>query len=139
MRIQIRLASLRELSWRAAILRFLFGGTITVITGLLGHRYGPTIAGLFLAFPAIFPAAVTLIAKEEIEDKAAAGFDGVHRGRVAGALDAYGTALGTLGLFTFALFGAHLLPVMHPALALFIAGVAWLGAAITAWVVAREI
>jgi hypothetical protein len=139
MRIQVRLQSLRELTWRSAILRFLFGGSITLITGYLGKKYGPSVAGLFLAFPAIFPAAVTLIAKDEREEKAAAGFDGRIRGRLAAAIDAYGTALGTIGLFAFALFAWHLLPVMHAATALAISAAVWLVTVILVWLISREI
>ena len=139
MRIQVRLQSLRELSWRSAILRFLFGGSITLITGYLGKKYGPSVAGLFLAFPAIFPAAITLIAKDEREEKAAAGFDGRIRGRMAAAIDAYGTALGTIGLFAFALFAWHLLPVMHSAAALAISAAVWLVTVILVWLISREI
>ncbi len=139
MSIQIRLKSLRELSWRSAILRFLFGGTITLVTGWLGKTYGPTVAGLFLAFPAIFPAAVTLIAKQEREDKAAAGFDGRIRGRMAAAIDAYGTSLGTLGLIAFGLFGWHLLPVAPPTVALVICAAVWLFTVVLAWLISREI
>ena len=50
-----------ELSWKAYGLRFAFGGLITAITGLIAHNFGPVVGGLFLAFPAILPASVTLI------------------------------------------------------------------------------
>jgi hypothetical protein len=136
---RIRLQSLHELRWRDGVLRFLFGGTVTLITGWLSHRYGPTVAGLFLAFPAIFPAAVTLIAKEEREEKAEAGYDGTHRGRMAAAIDAYGTALGTLGLLTFGLFAWHLLPMLPTGVALLISSIVWLAAVMFAWIIAREI
>ena len=35
-----------------------------------GERFGPTVAGLFLAFPSIMPASVTLVEKHGGEDKA---------------------------------------------------------------------
>jgi Protein of unknown function (DUF3147) len=50
--------------------RFLFGGICTVGAGLIARRYGPGIGGLFLAFPAIFPASATLIQTHEKEKKA---------------------------------------------------------------------
>jgi len=34
---------------------------MTVIAGLIAFRFGPVVGGLFLAFPAIFPASATLI------------------------------------------------------------------------------
>ncbi len=50
-------------------IRFLFGGLITVAAGIIAKRFGPGIGGLFLAFPAIFPASATLIEKHEKEKK----------------------------------------------------------------------
>src|ERR1017187_6672822 len=35
--------------------RVVFGGIVTGLTGLIARRDGPGVAGLFLAFPAIFP------------------------------------------------------------------------------------
>src|SRR5438067_4866772 len=60
-----------ELSWKAYGLRFAFGGLITAITGLIAHNFGPVVGGLFLAFPAILPASVTLI--EDHDGERAAG------------------------------------------------------------------
>ena len=37
------------------VVRFVFGGLITAIAGAIGKEWGPAVAGLFLAFPAIFP------------------------------------------------------------------------------------
>jgi hypothetical protein len=37
-------------------LRFLFGGIVTAVAGLVAQHFGPVVAGLLLAFPAIFPA-----------------------------------------------------------------------------------
>ncbi len=42
-------------------MRFLFGGIVTAIAGLVAQHYGPVIAGILLAFPAIFPASATLL------------------------------------------------------------------------------
>ena len=47
------------------LVRFVIGGGITVMAGLIADRFGPTVGGLFLAFPAIFPASATLIEKHE--------------------------------------------------------------------------
>ena len=38
---------------------FFFGGLITAVAGVIAQRFGPIIGGLFLAFPAIFPASAT--------------------------------------------------------------------------------
>jgi hypothetical protein len=47
-----------------------------------------SIGGLFLAFPAIFPASATLIEKHVRERKEKAGLPGARRGKEAAAFDA---------------------------------------------------
>jgi hypothetical protein len=42
---------------------------MTVVAGLIAARFGPVVGGLFLAFPAIFPATATLIEKHVRERK----------------------------------------------------------------------
>jgi len=61
--VHLNLPALRETHWYEYLIRFVLGGAMTVITGLIAARFGPIIGGLFLAFPAIFPASVTLIDK----------------------------------------------------------------------------
>src|SRR6185437_11521678 len=61
--------------------------------GLVAQRWGPSISGLFLAFPAIFPASATLVEKHEKQRKNRAGLQGPMRGREAAALEAAGAAL----------------------------------------------
>jgi hypothetical protein len=39
-------------------------GAITAAAGLIAGLYGPTIGGLFLAFPSILPASLTLVAHD---------------------------------------------------------------------------
>ena len=50
---------------------------------MIARKFGPLMGGLFLAFPAIFPAGATLIKKHEKEKKDRAGCrgrrDGKHR------------------------------------------------------------
>ncbi len=78
MSISIDTSSLKETRPRDFALRFLFGGLVTLITGLIANRYGPVVAGLFLAFPAIFPATATLIEKHEKQHKQQAGLDRIQ-------------------------------------------------------------
>jgi hypothetical protein len=52
---------LREAKWYQFVLRFLLGGSICVLAGVIAEKYGPGVGGLFLAFPAIFPASATLL------------------------------------------------------------------------------
>jgi hypothetical protein len=132
MRIQIDLRALTMTKWSEYALRFLFGGAITVITGVLAERYGPEFGGLFLAFPAIFPASATLIEKHEGERKRRAGIPNTTRGHQAAALDARGATMGSIGLIGFALTTWKLVP-LYGAFALFAALAAWLLLSILVW------
>src|SRR3954464_581709 len=102
MRIRIDLSSLRQTKWHDYAVRFLFGGLITAVAGIIAKKFGPGIGGLFLAFPAIFPASATLIEKHEREKKESLGLSGAARGRSAASLDAAGSSMGSIGLFVFA-------------------------------------
>ena len=86
---------------------------MTVVTGLLAKYYGPVFGGLFLAFPAIFPASATLVDKHERQKKQRAGIKQTTRGRQVAGVDAAGAALGSLGLATFAYVMWKLLPVRN--------------------------
>jgi hypothetical protein len=81
MRIQIDTSSLKQTRWHEFAVRFLLGGLITAATGIIGKKYGPSVGGLFLAFPVIFPASATLIDKHERGKKQgqAAGVRGCRR------------------------------------------------------------
>ena len=123
--ISVDVTAIRQTRWYEEAIRFLLGGLITMITGLVARRYGPSIAGLFLAFPAIFPAAATLVAKHEMERKQRQGMPGIARGKDAAALDARGAVMGSLALFAFAAIVWRWLPAHGPALVLLAATLAW--------------
>jgi hypothetical protein len=133
MRIKINLASLKGIKWHEFLTRFLLGGSVTVATGLIASHFGPVIGGLFLAFPAIFPAGATLIEKHERDKKRAAGIRHTIRGRLAAALDARGAAMGTIALAAFGLLVWRLLP-RHNAGAVLTAAIGlWLALAVPLW------
>jgi Protein of unknown function (DUF3147) len=134
--VQLNLSALREARWYEYLIRFALGGAMTVIAGLIADHFGPIVGGLFLAFPAIFPASATLIEKHERERKEKIGLAGARRGREAAALDAAGATLGSFGLAVFALI-IWLLIELIPFLALVLATVAWLAVAVLAWVLRR--
>ena len=92
------------------ITRFILGGSITVIAALIAQRWGPSLGGLFLAFPAIFPASATLLEKHERDKKRHAGIAFTHRGRLAAALDARGSLMGAIAGLLFAVLCWRLLP-----------------------------
>jgi hypothetical protein len=139
MRIGLDVSSIHHLRLRDYAARFVFGGIVTVLTGLIARRYGPGVAGLFLAFPAIFPAGATLIEKQQREKKRRVGLDGTSRGRVAAGIDAIGAAMGTLGLIAFALLVWRFLPSHSSAAILTIAGLAWLAISVLAWLIRKVI
>jgi len=133
MRIKFDFSVLTETKWYEYAVRFLFGGAITVLTGLLAKRFGPVFGGLFLAFPAIFPASATLVEKHEKEKKLKAGITKTNRGRQAAALDARGAAMRSVGLTCFALTVWKLLPGGNAGLVLLEALVLWSGVSILIW------
>jgi hypothetical protein len=132
MKVQVDLSRLRMNKWSEYGLRFLFGGTITVVAGILAERFGPEFGGLFLAFPAIFPATATLIEKHERKRKDR-GLPKTTRGREAAALDARGVTMGSIGLVGFALVVSRLLPIWNGALTLFAALVVWTMLSVLIW------
>jgi hypothetical protein len=134
--VQLNLSALREARWYEYLIRFALGGAMTIIAGLIADHFGPIVGGLFLAFPAIFPASATLIEKHERERKEKIGLAGARRGREAAALDATGATLGSFGLAVFALI-IWLLIELTPFFALILATVAWLAVAVLAWVLRR--
>ena len=101
--VEFKLSEIKNTTSLELVIRFVFGGVCTAATGLIAKRFGPGIGGLFLAFPAIFPAGVTLIQTHEQKKKARIGSDGTHRGRLAASIDSAGAALGCFGLLAFAL------------------------------------
>ena len=91
-------------------IRFVFGAGIALVAAVVGAVFGPKAGGLFLAFPAVLPATLTLIEKKEGTTKAWA--------------DASGGVLGAVGLAAFALTTMLLLR-WNPFAALLLAVLAW--------------
>jgi len=87
MRPALDLAGPKKTRWWEHAVRFLFGGAVTAAAGVVAHRWGPVVGGLFLGFPSIFPAGITLVKQ--------------HDGRAKAVDDARGARLGSLGLVAF--------------------------------------
>src|ERR1700738_4863599 len=134
--VQFKSSALRQTRWYEYLVRFVVGGAMTVVAGLIAAHFGPVVGGLFLAFPAIFPASATLIEKHVRQRKEEAGLPGARGGKEAAAVDAAGAALGSFGLAAFGLV-IWLMIVQSPAWALVLAGASWLGVAVLAWQVRR--
>ena len=88
MKPEFHLEGLKKAKWHEHVVRFVFGGIVTVIAGVVAHVWGPVIGGTLLAFPAILPAGLTLATK--------------HDGRNAAIDEAWGATLASFGLAAFA-------------------------------------
>ena len=133
MRINIDPSSLKKTRWYEFAVRFLAGGLITAAAGMIAKKFGAGVGGLFLAFPAIFPASATLIEKHEKQKKECAGIHGSTRGRKAAAVDAAGAAIGSIGLLAFAFLVKRLLASYNPGLVLAGSTVVWLAVSLLLW------
>lgn len=133
MSVHVHLAALRQVQLHEYLSRFVLGGAITVASALIARQYGPVLGGLFLAFPAIFPASATLLEKHEREKKQRAGIPRTLRGRLAAAIDARGAAMGAIALVLFAVLVWQELPRHSEALVLAWALVIWFLVAAGIW------
>ncbi|MBV8950723.1 MAG: DUF3147 family protein [Actinobacteria bacterium] len=104
-------SKLTKIKPHEVLIRFGFGAAISLVSGTVSLVFGPKAGGLFLAFPAILPATLTLIEKKEGTDAA------VH--------DVEGAVFGALGLVCFALVATATLPSMRVGIALSAAFVVW--------------
>ena len=114
----------RQVSARHLAIRFAFGALTSIAAALISLAFGPRAGGLFLAFPAILAASLTLIANEE--DAAAA------------REDARGAVAGSVALAVFATVGAALYTHLAAGIVLVAASAAWtvvaLGLYVVLWV-----
>ena len=113
---KVELPRLRQAHPAGLSLRFAFGFVISIAAALLGMRFGDRLGGLFLAFPAILPASLTLIEKKHGDNPA--------------SINAAGAVLGGAALVTFAVVAAALLRRVSPLATLAMATITWLGVAV---------
>lgn len=139
MRIEIEPSALGKTRWYEFAVRFLFGGLITAVAGIIAKKFGPGVGGLFLAFPAIFPASATLIEKHEKQKKERAGLQGSARGRKAASVDAAGAAIGSLALLVFALLVRRFLPDHNDWLVLTVSTGIWLAVSLLLWQIRKRL
>jgi hypothetical protein len=136
--VHARLSAIKGIKVHEWILRFVFGGAVCVVAGWIAHQYGPVIGGFFLAFPAIFPASASLVEAHEKQHKARAGFDGTNRGRIVAAIDALGTAMGTIGLAGFAFVVWIWLPRTSLYVVFTLATLVWLTLSVGVWLLRKR-
>lgn len=104
---------------RELLYRFVAGALTSVAAGVVTLLFGPRVGGVFLAFPAILAASLTLIEREE--DSAEARDD------------ARGAIVGGAALAIFAVVAALMIGHVAGAIALAAAAVAWLLAALVGY------
>ncbi|GHO82810.1 DUF3147 family protein [Dictyobacter formicarum] len=109
---QLDLSQLKQIKIKDYILRFFFGGAISVIAALIALLTNGRIGGIFMAFPAILLASLTIINRE----------DGKHKAEE----DAKGAIIGALAFVITAIVLSLTLQVLPGMLALFLALVIWL-------------
>ncbi len=124
MKVEVKPEQLRRTKWSAYAVRFAFGGLITAFAGFVGKEYGPVVGGLFLGFPAILPASLTLVKKHDGED--------------AAGDDALGAVAGSGGLIAFAIVIWALSDRLTALIVLFIAAVVWLILSVALWLFLRR-
>lgn len=139
MKVTINVSTVAETKGHQLAFRFILGGLVTALVGVITMRFGPVIGGLFLGFPAIFPASITLVQAHETQKKRDRAMNGVQRGRDAAGAEAAGAAMGSLGLFVFGFivwqFAAH-----HSALMVLTeATVAWFIVAVLVWAIRKRL
>jgi Protein of unknown function (DUF3147) len=108
--------ALREIPLKALVWRFVFGAAISVVAGLIGVLVGPRAGGVMLASPAVLPATLTIIERQE--------------GRGPAVTEVQGAVPGAVALTGFALVAAGSMTKLPLAAALLLPLVTWVVAAI---------
>ena len=116
------LRKVRQIKRRDLAYRFLAGAVTSIAAGVVTLAFGPRIGGIFLAFPAILAASLTLIEKQDDSAEARE--------------DARGAVMGGFGMAAFAAVGARAFGHMSGALVLILAGAAWTAVVMLGYLVA---
>jgi hypothetical protein len=109
--IRLRPGELARTRPRDWLIRFVFGAGVSAFAGMVTAIAGPRVGGVFLAFPAILLASLTLVAREE--------------GLRQASDEARGATFGTIGLAGFAVTAAALAGPWPPSATLCAAAMAW--------------
>lgn len=106
---------------RDLLIRFAAGGITSIVSGALTIAFGPRVGGIFLAFPAILGASLTLIEEQE--------------GSVDAREDSRGSILGACAMALFAIAATLALGHIGGAIALLIASAIWVVAALSLYLI----
>jgi hypothetical protein len=115
---------LKDVELRDLGIRFAFGALISAIAGVVALTVDATAGGVFLAFPAILPATLTLIERKESTRKAEKDDDGA--------------ALGAFAMIAFAVVAAVTLSSVSSPAALGAATGAWVCTALALYAVVNR-
>jgi len=118
---KIDLSGLRKPAAWEYLVRFVFGGLVTAGAFLISKRFGAAFGGLFLAFPALMPASLTLVKR--------------HDGRACATDDARGGRIGALALTAFAIVVTVTAASWPLPMFLLVATLTWAAVATGLWVV----
>jgi uncharacterized membrane protein (GlpM family) len=107
------------------LVRFAFGAGVSALAGAVSTEAGPRLGGLFLAFPAVILASLTLIGERE----------GLRQARD----DAHGAVFGTIGMIAFAASAAFLLGRWPTWVALVVATADWAVVGLGSYLLSRAV
>jgi Protein of unknown function (DUF3147) len=107
---------LHEVSPKEMLVRFALGGSVSIVAGIIAKAVGARIGGVFLAFPAILPATLTIVQEKEGTRKA--------------DRNAIGAVLGAVALICFAAVGESQFGRLNSAVVLVLALLAWIGSSL---------
>lgn len=124
-RIRLKLGRLRRVPAKALLIRFAFGAAVSAVAGVVSAVFGPRPGGVFLAFPAILLASLTLVAEEQ--------------DRRAARDDARGAAIGSAGMIAFAVVCARSARAAGGPLALVLASLAWILVSVAGYLIVRRL
>ena len=103
------------------MIRFAFGALVSIAAGVVTLVWNAKAGGMFLAFPAILPATLTLIEKEQSKREA--------------QKDDEGAVLGSVAMLAFAATATWALTALPAGLALAAASAAWLSVALLLYII----
>jgi hypothetical protein len=110
--IALRPAKLREVRLHSLAVRFAFGAAVSLVAGLVTVLFSTRAGGVWLAFPAILPAGLTLVDHKE--------------GRRQADRNVRGSVLGALGMVAFAVAVYVMVPLLGGLAAVLVALLLWL-------------
>lgn len=114
--------NLKDVTASEAAVRAGFGAGASLLAGVVGTVAGPVVGGVFLAFPAILLASLTLVAEEE--------------GQAAARDEARGALAGSIGLLAFAATGAAVFGSRPAPASFFFACLSWVAVSLICYGVA---